>query len=525
MAGAIPPNSTWGVQEWGSIPWGSGLPGGGSGPGTQTVHPAQPAINTGESWPTPDVAGPISLAAPIPTGESWPTPQVNLVQTISPAAAIPTGEHWFPPDYVENVTQITLSAPIPTGESWGTPTVEGGPQFINVQPILSGELWGSPAVTGGRGGVQLFLGGIDYTFYLSLANTAAQIQSQTLGRWSFTFELADGTGQLYLNSIASPAVTPPPPVIGMTVLVIDNGLRIFAGCIQTVVNDRVINQPYATLYQITATDKSAICDHRVVTGTTYTSGSDVAQTILQIVASYLNGEGITTGGVPTDGTLGSLDADLVLNFCTVTNAFDQIAQISGTVWWIDSFCVLHFSPLNHLPSCPFDLTETSRNYRASQNGQTNARGGRATVTQTTVDYYNKLYAVSNLNIVPGSGSGGSGGSGGGNTETYTWSSGSPGIIPSYAGAPLDLSLLQVSAGIGSVVSMTVNGQVQTVIEYASFTGQMPTGPTDYFWFYQQGTSILAPTFGGSIPAAATIVIEYIPYVATSSSRSRHPANL
>ena len=58
--------------------------------------------------------------------------------------------------------------------------------------------------------------------------------------------------------------------------------------------------------------------------------------------------------------------------------------------------------------------------------------------------------------------------------------------------------------------MTVNGNPQTVVEYSSYTGQTPTGPTDYFWFYQQGTTLLAPTYGASIPANAVIVIEYVP---------------
>ena len=509
-----------------------------SGPTTQTLHPsviptgehwgsptvtggllaiipAEPAINTGERWYTPDVAGPINPTK-IPSGEHWPTPGVDLFQKIAPAT-IPSGEHWFTPA-VAIVQQITLAAAIPTSESWNSPVVESGVQFVNTRPIPSGESWPTPGVTGGRGGFQLFLGGIDYTAYMNVSGgTASQITSQTLGRWQMTFELADRNGTLYQNSIASPAVSPPAPLVGMTVLVIDNGLRIFAGCIQSIVDDRVINQPYAALYQITATDKSAICDHRVVTGTTYPSGSDAAQTILAIVASYLNGEGIGTSQIPTDGSLGTLSADLVCNFITVTNAFDSLASQCGLVWWIDSYCMLNFSPLNTLPSAPFDLTETSDNYRASQNGQTNSRGGRLTVTKTTVDYYNKLYAVSNLNVVPGSQSG----AGAGNTETYTWAFGANGIVPGYLGAPLAGCLLQVSAGIGSVTSMTVNGAPQTVVDYSMYSGQTSTGPTDYLWFFQQGTNLLAPTYGGSIPNGAVIVIEYVPYSSTGASVAQY----
>ena len=519
MSFPVKPTSEWAGDAWGAIPWAGNFREPTSALPTQIINPPLPAINTSERWYTPDVAGPISLAAPIPSGERWPTPTVNLVQTIAPSAAIPSSEHWFSLT-VQIVQQITLAAKIPSGEHWPTPTVEGGPLFVNVRGIPSGESWPVPSVTGGRGGFQLFLGGIDYTKYMSIANTQAQITSQTLGRWQFTFELSDWVGQLYQNAIASPAVSPPPPIVGMTVLVMDNGLRVFAGCIQSIVHDRVINQPYAALYQIIATDKSAICDHRIVTGQTYPAGADVGQTILTIVNNYLNGEGIGVSGVPTDGSLGDLGSDLVLNFVTVTQAFDQIATLSGTVWWIDTYCNLHFSPLVSLPVAPISLTETSKNYRQSKNGQTNARGGRLQVTKTTVDYYNKLYAVSNLAVVPGTGGGGAGG---GNTETYTWALGQPGIVSAtgYPSFTLAQAQLQVSAGIGSVLSMTVNGVAQTVINFADYNGQVPTGPPDYWWFFQSGGSILSPTYGSSIPNGATIVVEYIPYNASGSSQAQY----
>lgn len=507
LSGPIPSGESWGSPS---------ITG-----GANNINPPLPAINTGEVWFTPVVAGPITIAA-IPSGEAWPSPHLTVGQTVlvgtasPPTVAIPSGETWFSLT-VHNVQTIALSAPIPSGEAWPTPIVEGSPQWINVVGIPSGERWFTPALNGGNQGIFLFLSGQDATAYLSFVDGTCQVTSQTLGRWQATFDVnmqPPGQSQPYV------------PVLGQTVLMLDFGSRIFSGCITQIVTDRFLGteSANATTFHITATDKSGICDHRVVVGVTYPAvdpisnlPTDVASVILDVVNNFLNGEGIVPGPEIAPGNLGDLAADLTWNFPTVTQAFDQICTDNGFVWWIDENYVLHFSPLNNLPAAPFALTETSLNYWGPSKDLTIRN------TVTTTNYYNKLYAVSNLNILPGSGSGGSGTTGQtGITDNYPiFAVGKPGVIKTFF-SPTNMFIatgFNTSVGIGSVLSMTVNGAPQTVVDFTQFNGQVRSGPTDYLWFFGPGTTTVVWTF--QPPLNAVIVIDYVPASSTNSSNAQY----
>ena len=332
------------------------------------------------------------------------------------------------------------------------------------------------------------------------------IQSQTIGRWQATFKLFDNTGTIA-------------PSLAQTVVILDYGVKIFAGCIQSVVINREMMTSSAITFEVTATDKSGICDHRVVKGTpTYPSGSDVAQVILDIVTNYLNGEGITTNHVPTDGSLGTLDVDEKFNFNTVTQAFDQIATDAGLLWFVDVNGDLHFNTEAQFPPAPFSLTETSRNWR------------NLTVNLNLLNYRNTQYAVSNLNTLPGAGSGGGSGGGGGSSsavrsETYTWgfSSGvipNPGCVLQYINGVATIVGIALTLPIDTIQSITIAGvgQVQTVFEYSNFTGQQPQGPDDHFWAYlsandPNGLNTVADhqTFPGILLTAGSVVtVNYVP---------------
>jgi hypothetical protein len=508
-----------------------------------TVIPAAPAIPAHRSWLSPTVAGPISaatipqhrawlnatvtgpitLAASIPAHRSWPTPSLNVEQRITPSGvAIPTHASWPTLTRVANTLTIALAAGIPTHKSWPSPVVSGSALYINVVGIAARRSWRFPTVSTPAGAVvggapdvslSLFIGGSDRTQYLAVlgaSDTAGvggggggaspselAIESQTIGRWHAKFDLYDGGG-VYA------------PALAQTVMIQEAGRRLFAGCIWEISVERFLSTADKIVYHCTAVDKSGICDHRVVTARTYTSGTTVQSVILDIVATCLNGEGITANSVPSD--LGSLTSDLPLNFTSVTNAFDQIATLSGTVWWVDALSDLHFSALLNLPTAPFALTETSRNWRG------------LTMQQTLLDYRNRQYAVSNLNTLPGATASPGGGGGGSNqavTETFVWSVGSPGInsgIYTPTGATVPLSL-NVSLPISRVVSMTAAGVAQTTVNFANYSGQTATSGNDYLWFYA-GSGVASPgqtlspslgTGGGPGPAtAAAISVTYVP---------------
>ncbi len=129
--------------------------------------------------------------------------------------------------------------------------------------------------------------------------------------------------------------------------------------------------------------------------------------------------------------------------------------------------------------------------------------------------------MSNLNILPGSGSGGGGGAGSGYTETFTFTTGDPGIVtqPGPGGAPLAVGL-RVSVSIGSILSMTVNGDAQTTYDFLqSYTGQTRSGSTDYLWWFADGNNQLSWTYPP--PAGATIVVQYVPASATNTSLAQY----
>ena len=388
-------------------------------------------------------------------------------------------------------------------------------------------MWPTPTITGGFQGPQLFIAGVlNFQWNPAGAGSGGQatvITSQTIGRSTLTADIWVPDGSYA-------------PVLGQTILLQELGETVFAGCIDTIVADREIgNIADGTLqgvtFHITALDKSSICDHRVCTAATYGTGNDVAQTIIAIVTNFLNGEGITPGGVPQDGSLGELTSDLILNYDTVSDAFNQIATQSGTVWWIDQYGVLYFSSESILPDAPFQLDETTTNVNSATGGSTQSA---CTLTQTlsgagvTTGYRNQQFVLSNLNIQAGSGTGGSSDVSGetGVTETFDFANGNPGIISQYVSGVLTPVQIQVSLPISTIISITVNGNPQTFYEISSYSGQMSTGPTDYLWFYNSVNTIAGNSGSNQgvtaqgildVPTGATVVIQYVPGTVNATS--------
>ena len=394
------------------------------------------------------------------------------------------------------------------------PHTQAATQFINFPTIPSHHSIPTPSFTGGVQRLQLFIAGALVPLLNPMGAgsgaSAINVTSQTIGRSTASFDVAVTDGSYA-------------PVIGQTVLMTELGITIFAGCIDTIVCQRENGTTQMVVFHITALDKASICDRRVVTAATYLAGADVATTIQQIVDAYLNGEGITTQGVPTDGSLGTLPSDVPLNYAYVTAVFNQIAALSGTVWWIDQYGVLFFSTLADLPAAPFQLNETTCQYQATVTTSLSGAGA-------TSGYRNKQYVVTNLNILPGSGSGGTGGTGANTVETFTFTNGQPGIGSDYnpSGVLVPIFIL-TKLPISLVISITVNGVDQSFYEITQNTGQQYMGTTDYVWYYTSTNSIAG--MGGqnqyataqgvlAIPAGATIVITYVPGTNTSAAAAQ-----
>lgn len=399
---------------------------------------------------------------------------------------------------------------------------QGETQYLNFAAIPSNESFPTPTFTGGVQSLQLFIAGVLIPLFnpagAGSGASACSVISQTIGRSTATLDIWVSDGSYF-------------PVVGQTVLITELGITLFAGCIDTIVAEREIGTVSGLTFHVTALDKSSICDRRVVTAATYAAGTDAASVIQQITDSFLNGEGINTNGVPTDGSLGTLTSDLVFNYNTVTDAFNQIQTLAGAVWWIDQYGTLFFSTESNLPLAPFQLNESTTN--VSPGG---GSSGAATVTTTlsgagsVSGYRNKQYVVTNLNILPGSGSGGGASPGQGVTETFTFSNGSPGVSSDYNPSGVLVPIfIDTSLPIATVLSITVNGVDQSFYEITQSTGQQYLGGTDYVWYYAstntfagQGGSNQYATAQGvlAIPSGATVVITYVPGTNTSSSAAQ-----
>lgn len=374
----------------------------------------------------------------------------------------------------------SITSPVTAGCTF----VDGATRQITVGPSDPPPQSAAPTVVGGDQSMQLSIGGVDLKAYHK--EESCSIESQTIGRWTAHCELFDSTGTVAaLFAGANGGV-------GLSIVIQEYGYKLFAGCIQSVVCQRYLGTTAAMTFWITATDKSGICDRRVVTKTNYLSTEDAADVIRSIVQNYLNGEGITTVNVPA--SLGVLGSDLPFNFQTVRNAFDQIATLTATVWWIDVNGDLHFSTLLNLPAAPFALSETSANWR----GIANSLGIQ--VTTSLQDFRNKQYAVSNLNLVPASGSTG------GPQRTETYVIGANGQAAAFA-AGLPFGYILVDLPIAAVVSLKINGVAKNVYDINNpASPPYGSGPND--WYYYQNGQVLFPSFVPSVSDSIEII--YVP---------------
>ncbi len=353
----------------------------------------------------------------------------------------------------------------------GTPTLSGGSTTLTVYigkinrgAYLKPMGWSQPMEGGGGGhGGTGAAGGGPLT-----------ITSSQLGRATCNFDVVveDGSGWA--------------PRAGQTVVLTELGQTLFAGCLRAVTAEPFNGWAFTKIaYHCLATDKSSLCDNRVVIKT-YPAGTDVQTMILDIVSNDLNGEGITPEGVNVSDTI---DTDMVFTYDSVSAAFDRIAAYTGAQWWVDMNGVLQFYVIANAPAAPFGLTATSLNFRSP------------TSSESLTGYGNKFYAVSNRIVLPSSGAGAGGAA---RTESYTFTSNGQ-AAAFAAGLPFGYILAQVP--IQQLVGVKVNSTVYNVFS----VGTTPVGPTG--WYYFGGITTSAVIFpGGTVPLSAGDVVQimYIP---------------
>lgn len=439
--------------------------------GNQTVSPV--GVTTNRAFGVPIVAGPV-IPVGVASRQAVGTPGVKANQVVAPDGVASQ-------QAVGVVDVRHVQAVFPNGvasrQAVGSPQISGGPQSVVLQGQgINRRAVGIPRVTGGRNGVEFIVGGVEMAYSRHLEEFQLRIQSQTIGRWNLTGRLVDKTGGVIY------------PRMGSTCLVQEFGQKRFAGCIQEVQGDRELSSDVLH-YGLTAVDKSGILDHRIVKPSSYTADQDGADVIRDLASKWLGGEGITLNNVPL--TLGALGSDLpLLTLPTVRNAFDQVATLTATVWWIDVDGDCHFSKLDHLDAAPVSFTENSKNWR------------KLSWRETAIDYRTTQYVVSNLNTVP---TGINGISGYARAETITL----PQAEAQARGFTLGAFVLAFPAL--AITSFKVNGVDKPI--FAIGDTNPGAQPWSTMWFYFPGGTgmyIAAPIEGPDLPHTGDVVtISYI----------------
>lgn len=178
------------------------------------------------------------------------------------------------------------------------------------------------------------------------------------GRSTATFSLLDTSGAWR-------------PVVGSEVILLNGATRLFAGTIDSF-DEEILMGSSALAFEVSCVDYNALPGRHLVARAyeAQTLGAIVAD----IVTQDLAGEGITTTYVQTGPTI----EKAIFNYNTAEEAFNNLAEISGYVWWIDYNKVLHFCTRD-TNAAPFALTSSSANFR------------KLKVTRTREDYRNKQY--------------------------------------------------------------------------------------------------------------------------------------
>ncbi|MDM7916447.1 MAG: hypothetical protein QUU85_14480 [Candidatus Eisenbacteria bacterium] len=158
----------------------------------------------------------------------------------------------------------------------------------------------------------------------------------------------DGAAILAADAEATPIQTGPSRLFGGIILEPEE--RVIPGSNGTAPDGTP--QPVMMVYQTQASEFAAICDRRIVSR--IYEQETVGEIVRDIVKRDLSGEGANTWGVVAAGPVieKAVFADV-----TVTQALNQLAELTGNTWRIDPYRVLQFQPREalHAP-LPLDGT-------------------------------------------------------------------------------------------------------------------------------------------------------------------------
>jgi hypothetical protein len=210
--------------------------------------------------------------------------------------------------------------------------------------------------------VAVIVGGLDVTNFVEAGSL--QWENQVNGRGQLTVrfcvenDLENGTaigggtpvGLFFAITAPSGFIPAGPewrPDDGAELFVIEDGVRLFGG---NLIDPQEASSPGGELLFIdgTAIEFSAICDRRLV-ARSYTNQT-LKQIVLDIVAQDMGDEEIDTSAVQD----GPVIKKAKWNWESATQAFNDLAELTGMSWWIDQNKVLHFCDRASIPGAPLN---------------------------------------------------------------------------------------------------------------------------------------------------------------------------
>ena len=132
------------------------------------------------------------------------------------------------------------------------------------------------------------------------------------------------------------------PLVGhpITVYDTDGTTKLFAGSIDDL-EETVI--PGALIHEFTlhCVDPNQVCDRHLVVQAYVSPTQTLYDIVADVHATHLYEESISLSGVQTGPVIPETK---IFNYKSVTQVFNELAQLTGYVWWVDYDRVLHFEP-------------------------------------------------------------------------------------------------------------------------------------------------------------------------------------
>jgi len=222
----------------------------------------------------------------------------------------------------------------------------GGPLHVYL-PVTS-----DPGVDGVQKTIRR-IGGYDVTIHAQGGDTVNGAATLVLTSDGQTVTLgADG---LFGKWVTSSAFR---PLCGQQVQVLEGGTVIWAGMIAKIDEAAAEGDDSLLVFDCECHDWNALCDRHLVYGV---FKNKTLQEIVTEIAQYHIPFCLENFGT-TYVQLGPVVPKIIFNYCTISEAFNSLAEATGYSWYVDHQKEIHFFDRTANPA-PFSLSATSGNFR------------------------------------------------------------------------------------------------------------------------------------------------------------------